>query len=112
VAAQEADPDSTLDLYRSALRLRRTHPAPDPAAPPHWYSAPGDPYLAFRRGALTCVVNLGSRPLPWASLGLPGRPVLASGPLDGQALPADTALWLSDLPVPPRPEGDSHARPR
>ncbi|MFJ8826038.1 glycoside hydrolase family 13 protein [Streptomyces sp. NPDC102467] len=93
VAAQQRDPASTLALYRKALRLRRAHPAPDPTAPPAWLSAPDDPVLAFRRGELVCVVNLGAESVP---LGLPGRPALASGPLDGDRLPPDTALWLID----------------
>jgi alpha-glucosidase len=112
VSAQSQDPDSTLALYRAALRLRRAHPAPDPTAPPHWYSAPGDNHLAFRRGRLTCVVNLGERPLRWTALGLTGRPVLASGPTDGDRLPPDTALWLADTPAAQHHERDSHDRPR
>ncbi|WNI22323.1 glycoside hydrolase family 13 protein [Streptomyces sp. ITFR-16] len=94
VAAQEADPDSTLALYRAALRLRRRYPAPDPTAAPRWYSAPGDSHLAFRRSALTCVVNLGPEPLRLTAPELRGRVLLTSGPLDGDALPPDTALWL------------------
>ncbi|MFD5222709.1 glycoside hydrolase family 13 protein [Streptomyces tendae] len=112
VAAQDRDPDSTLALYREALRLRRAHPAPDPTAPPHWYSAPDDSHLAFRRGALACVVNLGTEPLRPAALGVPGRPVLASGPTDGHDLPPDTALWLLDTPAPQQHERDTHDRPR
>ncbi|MFH8530005.1 glycoside hydrolase family 13 protein [Streptomyces tendae] len=112
VAAQDHDPDSTLALYRDALRLRHDHPAPDPTAPPHWYSAPDDPHLAFRRGALACVVNLGTEPLRPAALGVPGRPVLASGPTDGHDLPPDTALWLLDTPAPQQHERDTHDRPR
>ncbi|MFD8567288.1 glycoside hydrolase family 13 protein [Streptomyces sp. NPDC059639] len=96
VDAQLRDPDSTLRLYREALRLRRAHPAPDPAAPPTWLSTPGDDVLAFRRGALVCAVNVGSTPVPLTSLALPGHPVLGSAPLDGAVLPADTALWLID----------------
>ncbi|MFJ9128010.1 glycoside hydrolase family 13 protein [Streptomyces sp. NPDC102340] len=94
VAAQQADPGSTLALYRRALRLRRTHPAPDPAAPPQWLSAPGASHLAFRRGNLVCVVNLAEQPLPLAALGLTGAPLLTSGPLTAGALPKDTAAWL------------------
>ncbi|NEC63076.1 glycoside hydrolase family 13 protein [Streptomyces sp. SID9727] len=89
VAGQETDPGSTLALYRAALRLRRAHPAPDPAAPPVWLSEPGAPVLAFRRGELTCAVNLGDAPVR-----TPGRPLLSSGPLDGDALPPDTAAWF------------------
>ncbi|MET7662459.1 glycoside hydrolase family 13 protein [Streptomyces sp. NPDC005463] len=106
VAAQQRDPDSTLALYRAALRIRHSHPAPDPTAPPTWLSAPDAPYLAFRRGALVCVVNLGAEPLRLASLGVPGRPALGSGPLDGDTLPPDTALWLLD-PTAPAPLAES-----
>lgn len=100
VAAQQQDPDSTLALYRAALRIRRTRPAPDPTAPPTWLSAPDAPYLAFRRGALVCLVNLGAEPLRLPPLGLPGRPALGSGPFDGDTLPPDTALWLLDPTTP------------
>lgn len=93
VAAQESDPGSTLALYRAALRLRRAHPAPDPAAPPVWLSEPGAPVLAFRRGALACAVNLGAEPVR-----TPGRPLLSSGPLDGDVLPPDTAVWFLTPP--------------
>ena len=49
--------------------------------------------LAFRRASgFTCVVNLSAEPVP-----LPPHDelVLASGPLDGPLLPADTAAWLA-----------------
>ncbi|MFD7921923.1 alpha-amylase family glycosyl hydrolase [Streptomyces sp. NPDC059740] len=92
--AQQQDPASTLALYRAALRLRRRHPAPDPTAPPTWLSDPGSPVLAFRRGELTCVVNLGPEAVPLAPLPRSGPPLLSSGPLDGDALPPDTAVWL------------------
>jgi alpha-glucosidase len=47
--------------------------------------------LAFERGGLACVVNLGRAPAP-----LPAHTgvLVASGPLDGGALPSDTAVWL------------------
>ena len=62
VAAQEADPDSTLSLYRAALRLRRSlrelH-----AAPLSWRPS-GDEVLAFERGpSFRCVVNLSAGPV-------------------------------------------------
>ncbi|MFB4421094.1 alpha-amylase family glycosyl hydrolase [Streptomyces sp. QL37] len=94
--AQERDAHSTLRLYRAALRLRRAHPAPDPAEPPLWLSPPGASHLVFRRGDMTCAVNLGTRPLSLAALGLTGSPVLSSGPMVGDALPPDTAVWLTE----------------
>ncbi len=90
VAAQEADPDSMLALYRSALGLRRTHPALG-AGGLSWRPAePG--VLAFDRDpGLTCVVNLsdGEVALPRGA-----RVLLSSAPLDGGRLPVDAAVWL------------------
>jgi len=89
--AQASDPDSMLALYRSALRARarRRGLADDSLT---WLSSP-DGVLAFRRASgFTCVVNLSAEPVP-----LPPHDelVLASGPLDGPLLPADTAAWLA-----------------
>ncbi|MEU5871370.1 glycoside hydrolase family 13 protein [Glycomyces sp. NPDC047369] len=89
-ALQETDPDSSLALYREAIRLRRNEPAlrgPDFA----WADAPTDA-LAFTRGAdVRCVVNFGDAPID-----LPGHTgvLLASAPLDGGRLPGDAAAWL------------------
>lgn len=53
---QDADPDSTLSLYRRALRARRLNPEFHTAAF-DWIDAP-DGMLAFHRGpSLACVVN-------------------------------------------------------
>ncbi|AWZ03956.1 MULTISPECIES: glycoside hydrolase family 13 protein [unclassified Streptomyces] len=95
VEAQRADPHSTLSLYRSALRLRRDHPADTHSAALRWHSAPADSFLAFQRGDLACAVNLGPDPLPLDTLGLPGRPAISSAPLRGRTLPPDAAVWLS-----------------
>ena len=88
VEAQTADPGSTLNLYRTALRLRRSL-----AGPLEWLDSPPDT-LMFRRGqGSACAVNLGSEPVP-----LPRgyrRVVCASGRLDGEFLPSDTAAWLT-----------------
>ncbi|MFG2480372.1 glycoside hydrolase family 13 protein [Streptomyces fagopyri] len=95
VAAQREDPDSTLSLYRRALRLRRQHPVAAHGTL-HWHSPDDAPYLAFSRGELTCVVNLGSEALHLDRLGLSGRPVLASAALpDHGTLPVDACVWLS-----------------
>ncbi|MER5637237.1 glycoside hydrolase family 13 protein [Kitasatospora sp. NPDC002227] len=93
VAAQAADPDSMLTLYRTALRLRRT--LPDLRTEQlDWLEAAPTGVLAFRRGAaFTCVVNLSGHAVP---LPVAGTPLLASGPLapDAAGLPPDTAVWL------------------
>jgi alpha-glucosidase len=88
--AQQGAPDSMLELYRSALRVRRAEPGLGDG-PMRWLDSPPD-VLAFSRGdGFTCVVNLSAAPVPVP----PGTPLLASGPLDGDGgLPADTAVWL------------------
>ncbi|MFD1306367.1 glycoside hydrolase family 13 protein [Streptomyces kaempferi] len=95
VAAQREDPDSMLSLYRRALRLRRDHPVAAHGTL-RWHSPADAPYLAFSRGGLTCVVNLGSAALDLDRLGFSGRPVLASTALPHLGeLPVDACVWLS-----------------
>ncbi|HWM40489.1 MAG TPA: alpha-amylase family glycosyl hydrolase [Streptomyces sp.] len=90
--AQQDDPDSTLTLYGTALRIRRDHPASGDE-PLRLLSPPGASHLAFDRGAgLRCVVNFGPSPL---RLPEDAKTLLASGPTAGGELPADTAVWLS-----------------
>ncbi|MFI1470178.1 glycoside hydrolase family 13 protein [Streptomyces wuyuanensis] len=91
-AAQESDPDSMLSLYRAALRLRRDHPALGDGTMT-WESAAEDRVLSFGRSpGFRCLVNLTE-----GAVELPARTevLLASGPLDGDRLPGDTAVWLS-----------------
>ncbi|UUN25185.1 glycoside hydrolase family 13 protein [Streptomyces sp. FIT100] len=90
VAAETGDPDSMLELYRTALRVRRTEPALGDG-PMAWLPA-ADGVLAFSRGSgFVCVVNLSDTPVE-----LPGHttPLLTSSPLDRGLLPPDTAAWL------------------
>ncbi|AXH92507.1 glycoside hydrolase family 13 protein [Micromonospora aurantiaca] len=90
VRAQTGDPHSMLELYRAALALRRAEPALGDGTLT-WLPAP-DGVLAFaREPGFTCLVNLGDAAVP-----LPGhdRLLLASGPLDDDRLPPDTAVWL------------------
>ncbi len=101
VAAQSGDPASTLEFYRSALALRRAHPALGAGGAVTWLEAP-EGVLVFRRdaegGSVVCAVNTGTAD---AVLPLRGELLLASGPLpDGPdagsvTLPADTAAWWS-----------------
>jgi alpha-glucosidase len=95
VTTQAGTPGSTLELYRTALRIRREHPAlAADAGDVTWLQTePG--VLAFSRSAgdtvLTCVVNLGSAPV---ALDGYGTPVVASAPLTDHLLPVDAAAWL------------------
>lgn len=86
---QQDDPDSTLSLYRRALALRRTFAvsAGDQVTIEHGHKK----VLTFHRGPITVMVNCRNR----KSARLPkGALLLASGPLDGDRLPPDTAAWV------------------
>lgn len=91
VAAETGVSTSMLELYRAALRLRRSA-LRDQAGPLRWLLSP-DGVLAFQRGEIGCVVNLSAQP---AELPGHGGVLLASEPLPSSArtLPADTAAWL------------------
>jgi alpha-glucosidase len=90
VAEQTGAAGSMLELYRSALALRRSEPALGDG-PMTWLPT-ADGVLAFDRGTdVRCVVNLSSKP---ATLPAQGGLLIASGPLDGELLPPDCAIWL------------------
>ncbi|MCW2796920.1 glycoside hydrolase family 13 protein [Nocardioides sp.] len=88
VAAQDADPDSTLSFYRAALAARRklALAAGDDVA----MLDLGTDVLAFRRGVLTVVLNCGTEGVELPA----GDIAAASGKLEGRLLGADTAVWL------------------
>ncbi|MFF3250750.1 glycoside hydrolase family 13 protein [Actinacidiphila glaucinigra] len=92
VQAQTGDPDSTLELYRSALRLRRELPGLGDG-PMRWLDAP-EGVLVFSRPGLVCTVNTQSAPV---QLPVPGRLVLSSEPVaptgGSVRLPADSCIW-------------------
>ena len=85
--AQEGVEGSTLELYRSLLRLRREHALG--AGGIEWLDT--DPsVLSFRNGDVIVVVNFGDR-----AVELPNGEVLAaSATLEGGTLPTDTAAWV------------------
>jgi alpha-glucosidase len=90
---QADSPTSFLQLNRQALVERRRLWAARPVSPPTWLE-PGRPdVLAFARGEAVCVTNFGGRDVP-----LPpewGAVVLASRPVAGRVLPAETTAWLA-----------------
>jgi alpha-glucosidase len=90
VERQLEDEGSTLSLYRQALELRKTHDAFAGDAL-EWYGAP-EGCFAFRRkgGGLVCALNTSGEAVPLP----PGEVLLASGPLDEDFLPPNTAAWL------------------
>jgi alpha-glucosidase len=96
VSGQREDPGSFLNLYRAALRLRRSHPALG-------YGHPGAPGLTWRDTApgMLCfsrepgfvfAANLGPAP---AQLPPHREVLLASGPVTDGKLPPDTGVWLA-----------------
>ena len=89
VAAQTGDDRSILALYRAALRLRRELPALGDGTM-QWLPSPAKSLVFRRDPGFVCAVNAGSRPHKLPA----GTVVLASGPLDGDRLPPDTAVWL------------------
>jgi alpha-glucosidase len=101
VESQLADEHSTVNLYRSALRLRRDHPALGRGAPGldapaqgalRWLGPDDGGLLCFaREPGFVLAANLGPVPVP-----LPAHRdvLLASGPVPDGSLPPDTAVWL------------------
>jgi alpha-glucosidase len=89
VESEASDAGSMLELYRSALRIRRAEPSLGDGSM-NWLDT-ADDVIAFNRGGIQCLVNLLPRPIP-----LPGHTelLLASWPLDGGLLPPDCAVWL------------------
>ncbi|MGW0657795.1 glycoside hydrolase family 13 protein [Streptodolium elevatio] len=90
--AQDGDPDSMLELYRTAIRLRRAEPALGDGELA-WLADAAPDTLAFRRGhGFACVVNFGPDA---AELPSHSAVLVASAPLAGDGrLPTDTAVWL------------------
>jgi len=87
-SAQVDDPDSTLSLYRAAIGLRAQMWVG--SGPLEWIDL-GPGVLAFTRGSAICVVNLSAD-----SFKLPaGDIALSSEHLDGRALLAGQAAWLT-----------------
>ncbi len=93
VQAQTGDPDSTLELYRRALDVRRTQPGLGAGDSLEWLDAP-EGVLAFRRESFVCTANTTGATV---RIPAPGRVLLANTPVevvDGKAeLSADTTVW-------------------
>ena len=88
VTAQWDREGSTLEFYRQALRARREHAL---GAGEQVVLVEGkQDVLTFRRGPLTVVLNCGEVPVPLPE----GQLLIASGPVEDDQLPADTAVWV------------------
>ncbi|MGI8993444.1 MAG: glycoside hydrolase family 13 protein [Nocardioidaceae bacterium] len=85
---QEHDCESTLNLYRRALSLRRKYFAG--VHPVTWVDSPAQT-LGLRRGDVECWINTGALDVRLP----PGQVLLTSGPgTHTGALPVDTAVWV------------------
>ncbi len=87
--AQNGVAGTTLELYKSLLAARRTHGLG--AGELEWLDSAPE-VVSFRNGDITVVVNFGEKPVELPA----GTVVVASGPLDGNLLPTDTAVWLAE----------------
>ncbi|WP_432108708.1 glycoside hydrolase family 13 protein [Streptomyces sp. AA1529] len=100
VRAQTGDPHSTLELYRTALQLRRLLPGLGDSAM-EWLPAP-EGVLAFARPGLVCLLNTRDEAVRTAA---PGELLLCSvpeesrdameagGPADQLRIPANSCSW-------------------
>lgn len=88
--AQQGVDGSTLELYRSALSIRKDAFVSDGDI--EWLDAP-DGVIGLRRGSgAVCWLNLSGDPMP---IGPEQNILLCSGELVDGALPANTAVWLA-----------------
>lgn len=92
VEVQDADPSSTLSLYRAALALRRELQSDETLT---WMETGRGDVLAFqRRNGWTSVTNFGTEPFDLDT----GQVLLSSAPLHEDAnaasLPGATTVWL------------------
>ncbi|MFJ9173309.1 glycoside hydrolase family 13 protein [Streptomyces sp. NPDC102360] len=94
VEAQTGDPESTLEMYRSALALRRTTPGLGAGDGVKWHGDAPEGVLHFERPGFACTVNTTGTAV---HIPAPGTVLLASAPVtvaDGSLdLPADTTVW-------------------
>jgi alpha-glucosidase len=86
---EEGDPLSTLSLYKELLAARREHGFG--AGSLVWEDA-GKDAVAFRRGDVHVLANLGTKPL---TLPADATVVLKSQPFEGASLPVDTTIWYT-----------------
>lgn len=88
VEAQESDPDSSLQLYRRALALRRKFQTDETF---EWLGTGNAPVLHFARpGGWQSITNFGAEPVPMPT----GTIVISSGPVADDQLPPDTTVWI------------------
>lgn len=88
VEAQEGAESSMLELYRQAIDLRTAHLRDSEALA--WLDI-GDGVLAFRRGAVVCLVNYSDEPITLPK----GEVLVSSQPTNEGLLLPDSSAWVS-----------------
>jgi alpha-glucosidase len=83
---QSGDPSSTLELYRTAIRLRGEHGLGSGSI--EWLEL-GTGVLAFDNGGVRVIANISGAPVT-----IDGEVLAASGPV-ADTVPKDTTVWLS-----------------
>jgi len=84
VEHEEKDPSSSLNLYRSALKIRREEFVGSGEI--KWTKTDG--VLAYKRGNIEVIINISDKPYP-----INGKVLLASHPVT-DSLPPAAAVWL------------------
>jgi len=89
VQSQEGVEGSTLSIYQNALAIRKQEPGLGDG-PMEWIEAGKDVVAYSRPGKFACYINFGSAiEIPTGS-----KVLISSGPLRGNSIPTDTAVWL------------------
>lgn len=87
VEEQDHNPKSTLNFYRKALDLRRKLQGPEEL---EWVGEKREDVLHFRRPeGWEIILNLSDE-----SVKVDGEVLLSSSPLEDDAVPKDTCVWL------------------
>ena len=87
--SQDGVAGSTLTMYREALALRKLEEGLGDG-PMTWIEAGKDVVAFSRPGNFACFINFG------AAIEIPNgaKVLISSGPLEGNLIPTDTAVWL------------------
>ena len=87
--SQDGVAGSTLTMYREALALRKLEEGLGDG-PMSWIEAGKDVVAFSRPGNFACYINFG------AAFEIPSgaKVLISSGPLEGNSIPTDTAVWL------------------
>ena len=87
VAVQEQNPQSTLNLYRTALKLRKELETEESLT---WHHSEPGTLLFERNGGWLCFTNFTDKAVEVPS----GEVLVSSAPLEAGKLPANSAVWL------------------